>query len=137
MKAFLDTNVLLDLLVVRDDERFREDAATLLQLGKDGLIELYMSALSIPTIAYILKGHTNLQKRRIIKELLSMIRVLPSTEEHISDMIDSRIGDIEDALQFQSALEGDCDLIVSRDRDLRSGSLPVFTPEELLKQIFS
>ncbi len=137
MKAFLDTNVLLDLLVVRDDERFREDAATLLQLGKDGFIELYMSALSIPTIAYILKGHTNLQKRRIIKELLSMIRVLPSTGEHISDMIDSRIGDIEDALQFQSALEGDCDLIVSRDRDLRSGSLPVFTPEELLKQIFS
>lgn len=137
MKAFLDSNVLLDLLVIRDDERLREDAATLLQLGKDGLIELYMSALSIPTIAYILKGHTNLQKRRIIKELLSMIRVLPSTEEHISDMIDSRIGDIEDALQFQSALEGDCDLIVSRDRDLRSGSLPVFTPEELLKQIFS
>lgn len=137
MKAFLDTNVLLDLLVVRDDERFREDAATLLQLGKDRLIELYMSALSIPTIAYTLKGHTNLQKRRIIKELLSMIRVLPSTGEHISDMIDSRIGDIEDALQFQSALEGDCDLIVSRDRDLRSGSLPVFTPEELLKQIFS
>lgn len=137
MKAFLDTNVLLDLLVVRDDERFMEDAATLLQLGKDGFIELYMSALSIPTIAYILKGHTNLQKRRIIKELLSMIRVLPSTGEHISDMIDSRIGDIEDALQFQSALEGDCDLIVSRDRDLRSGSLPVFTPEELLKQIFS
>lgn len=137
MKAFLDTNVLLDLLVVRDDERFREDAATLLQLGKDGFIELYMSALSIPTIAYILKGHTNLQKRRIIKELLSMIRVLPSTGEHISDMIDSRIGDIEDALQFQSALEGDCDLIVSRDRDLRSGSLPVFTPEELLKHIFS
>lgn len=137
MKAFLDSNVLLDLLVIRDDERLREDAATLLQLGKDGLIELYMNALSIPTIAYILKGHTNLQKRRIIKELLSMIRVLPSTEEHISDMIDSRIGDIEDALQFQSALEGDCDLIVSRDRDLRSGSLPVFTPEELLKQIFS
>lgn len=137
MKAFLDTNVLLDLLVVRDDERFMEDAATLLQLGKDGFIELYMSALSIPTIAYILKGHTNLQKRRIIKELLSMIRVLPSTGEHISDIIDSRIGDIEDALQFQSALEGDCDLIVSRDRDLRSGSLPVFTPEELLKQIFS
>lgn len=137
MKAFLDSNVLLDLLVIRDDERLREDAATLLQLGKDGLIELYMSALSIPTIAYILKGHTNLQKRRIIKELLSMIRVLQSTGEHISDMIDSRIGDIEDALQFQSALEGDCDLIVSRDRDLRSGSLPVFTPEELLKQIFS
>lgn len=52
-------------------------------------------------------------------------------------MIDSRIGDIEDDMQFQSALEGDCDLIVSRDRDLRSGPLPVFTPEELLRQIFS
>lgn len=137
MKAFLDTNVLLDILVIRDDERFREDAATLLQLGKDGFIELYMSVLSIPTIAYILKGHTNLQKRRTIKGLLSMVRVLPSTGEHVSGMIDSPIGDIEDAMQFQSALEGACDLIVSRDRDLRSGSLPVFTPEELLAQIFS
>lgn len=137
MKAFLDTNVLLDILVIRDDERFREDAATLLQLGKDGFIELYMSVLSIPTIAYILKGHTNLQKRRTIKGLLSMVRVLPSTGEHVSGMIDSPIGDIEDAMQFQSALEGPCDLIVSRDRDLRSGSLPVFTPEELLAQIFS
>lgn len=137
MKAFLDTNVLLDILVIRDDERLREDAATLLQLGKDGFIELYMSVLSIPTIAYILKGHTNLQKRRTIKGLLSMVRVLPSTGEHVSGMIDSPIGDIEDAMQFQSALEGACDLIVSRDRDLRSGSLPVFTPEELLAQIFN
>lgn len=137
MKAFLDTNVLLDILVIRDDERLREDAATLLQLGKDGFIELYMSTLSIPTIAYILKGHTNLQKRRTIKGLLSMVRVLPSTEEHVTGMIDSPIGDIEDDMQFQSALEGACDLIVSRDRDLRSGSLPVFTPEELLAQIFS
>lgn len=137
MKAFLDTNVLLDILVIRDDERLREDAATLLQLGKDGFMELYMSALSIPTIAYILKRHTNLQKRRIVKGLLSIIRVLPSTGEHVSGMIDSPIEDIEDAMQFQSALEGNCDLIVSRDRDLRSGSLPVFTPEELLTRIFS
>lgn len=137
MKAFLDTNVLLDILVIRDNERLREDAATMLQLGKDGFIELYMSALSIPTIAYILKGHTNLQKRRIVKGLLSIVRVLPSTGEHVSSMIDSPIEDIEDAMQFQSALEGDCDLIVSRDRDLRSGSLPVFTPEELLTKIFN
>lgn len=137
MKAFLDTNVLLDILVIRDDERLREDAATLLQLGKDGFMELYMSTLSIPTIAYILKGHTNLQKRRIVKGLLSIIRMLPSTGEHVSGMIDSPIEDIEDAMQFQSALEGNCDLIVSRDRDLRAGSLPVFTPEELLTRIFS
>ena len=43
MKVFLDTNILLDFGLDRERADF---AGGILQLGKDGLIELYASYLS-------------------------------------------------------------------------------------------
>ena len=47
MKVFLDTNILLDYGLDREKADF---AGGILQLGKDGLIELYASYLSYANI---------------------------------------------------------------------------------------
>ena len=63
MRVFLDTNILLDTILERSDASWRDNASTILQLGKNGVIELYISILSIPTVAYVLKTSAPTAKR--------------------------------------------------------------------------
>lgn len=50
-KVFLDTNVLLDAIQKRKNF---VDAASIIQAGKDGELELCVSVISYPTIAYVM-----------------------------------------------------------------------------------
>ena len=136
MKAFLDTNILLDVLVVRTAPKYSENAEIILGLGENGTLDLYMSALSIPTIAYVLKNMTADKKKAVIKDLTSIVKVLPSLPEHVTNMLESPMKDIEDALQAESAKEGQCDIIVTRDTsDFRHVGLPVISSDEMIKRI--
>ena len=40
MKVFLDTNILLDILVERDNKEFTENAMTIVELGSRGAIDV-------------------------------------------------------------------------------------------------
>ena len=77
MKVFLDTNVLLDALVRRDNPQFTDDASLILELGYDGVCDLYMSVLSVPTIAYVLKSLCPAQKQRILHDLSVIVTLRP------------------------------------------------------------
>lgn len=136
MRVFLDTNILLDTIVSRDNPEFARNAATILTLGENGALELYMSALSIPTIAYVLKNMSPAAKRTIIGELIDIVKVLPSLPGHVANMLESQINDIEDALQVQSAAEGGCDVIVTRNtHDFKLSEIPAIAPDEFLRRI--
>ena len=136
MKVFLDTNILLDVLVEHDNKEFTENATTILGLGSNRVLDLYMSVLSVTTIAYVLRNMTTVKKKGIIKDLVSIVKVLPSLPEHVENMLECQMNDIEDAMQVQSAKEGQCDVIVTRNTtDFRDAGLPVISPEEFLKKI--
>ena len=136
MKVFLDTNILLDVLVERDNKEFTENATMILGLGSNRVLDLYMSVLSVTTIAYVLRNMTTVKKKGIIKDLVSIVKVLPSLPEHVENMLECQMNDIEDAMQVQSAKEGQCDVIVTRNTtDFRDAGLPVISPEEFLKKI--
>ena len=136
MKVFLDTDILLDVLVERGNKEFTENATTILGLGSNRVLDLYMSVLSVTTIAYVLRNMTAVKKKGIIKDLVSIVKVLPSLPEHVENMLECQMNDIEDAMQVQSAKEGQCDVIVTRNTtDFRDAGLPVISPEEFLKKI--
>ena len=136
MRAFLDTNVLLDSIVERKNRQFSEDADTILKLGKNGTLDLCMSILSLPIIAYVLKNVTVAGKKAIIKTLTSYIEVLPALPEHVNEMLDSPLSDIEDAFQLLSAKSGGCDIIITRNvADFLHSEIPAITPEQLLNRI--
>lgn len=136
MRVFLDTNILLDAIVERQDSRFNDNAKVILQLGKDGAIELFMSVLSIPTIAYVLKNISGNDKKRIIKNLCAIVTPLPALPEHIDGMLDSMMDYIEDSLQVQSAKSGNCDLIITRDRnDFKNAGFPFLSPDDFLDRV--
>lgn len=133
MKVFLDTNVILDLLLQNRDPQDVERADILLEFGKRNELDLYMSALTIPTVAYVLKCKTPEQKKQILLSLTRYITLLPSLPEHVSRVLEGPMKDIEDALQVESAKEGLCDIIVTRDkRDFKDIDIPCVTPKELL-----
>ena len=136
MKVFLDTNILLDVLVERDNKEFTENATMILGLGSNRILDLYMSVLSVTIIAYVLRNMTAVKKKGIIKDLVSIVKVLPSLPEHVENMLECQMNDIEDAMQVQSAKEGQCDVIVTRNTtDFRDAGLLVISPEEFLKKI--
>lgn len=136
MRVFLDTNILLDALVERQDRHFNENASIIMQLGKNGVFELFMSVLSIPTIAYVLKNLGGNGKKSIIKNICALVTPLPALPDHIDAMLESRMDDIEDAMQVQSARTGNCDLIITRDRsDFKNSDFPFLSPEEFLERV--
>ena len=136
MKVFLDANVLLDAIVSRDNPKFTRDAATILSLGENGTVELYMSVISIPTIAYVLKNISPSAKKTLIRELVEIVKTLPSLPEHVANILEGPINDIEDALQVQSAVEGGCDVIVTRNLpDFRFSGIPAISPDDFLCRI--
>lgn len=136
MRVFLDTNILLDALVERQDRHFNENASIILQLGKNGVFKLFMSVLSIPTIAYVLKNLGGNGKKSIIKNICALVTPLPALPDHIDAMLESRMDDIEDAMQVQSARTGNCDLIITRDRsDFKNSDFPFLSPEEFLERV--
>lgn len=136
MRVFLDTNILLDVIIDRKDQHLKENANIILQFGKDRVIDLYMSVLSIPTIAYVLKNVSGSSKKSIIRSLCLIVHPLPSLPEHIDMMLENPMDNIEDALQVCSAKSGNCDLIITRDRsDFKNSDIPSLSPDEFLERV--
>ena len=75
MKIFLDTNILLDLLLER--EGF-EDSAELFRLQEDGRLKLYVSYLTMVNIAYVYRKTVG-QNMAVanLKYLSALVEVLP------------------------------------------------------------
>ncbi|RXP45440.1 PIN domain-containing protein [Lutibacter sp. HS1-25] len=134
-RIFIDTNVMLDLLGERNP--FYESIAKIATLGEKGKLTLIVSPISFATVNYFLSKFENsktarekLRKFKIISEICSL------TEHTIEKGLNSSFKDFEDALQYFSATESDCELIITRNgKDFKKSLLPVMTPDEFLKSL--
>lgn len=141
MKAFLDTNILLDLLLERDGY---ELCARILQLKDDGVIELCASVLTIVNVAYVYRKTVG-QNAAIanLKYLSALLEVLPMDGETIQQALYLEGKDYEDILQYICAARNHCDCVITRNlKDFtvkpglkkRPALPPAYTPEEFLAQ---
>ncbi len=130
MKVYVDTNVLVDFVCNR--QGFVEDAKKLFAHGYMGEYELMVSALSIVNTVYI--GHKyNLEDvKECLVKVTSFTDVIDLRGKIVVDMLSSDWKDYEDATQNASAVFGDADCIVTRNKkDFKDSSLPVYTVKEL------
>ena len=134
-KIFLDTNVILDLL----GERFPfyssiAQIATLADLGK---MTIVASALSYATVNYILSKYESPKVARGKLRNFKIISEISELNEHIIEKgLNSKFTDFEDALQYFSAIESECEIIISRNgKDFKESQIPVMTAEEFLKSL--
>jgi predicted nucleic acid-binding protein len=132
VRVFLDTDIILDLLLQR--EPYFDAAARLFLLLQQERIEGCVSPLIFSNLFYILrKERSGPEAFSILRRLRLLTRVLRVDEETLDAALSSSFSDFEDAIQYYAALEYDVHAIVTRNkRDFRLAKLPVLSAEECL-----
>lgn len=131
MRVFIDTNILVDVLERRP--AFFLASANILELGVEKAIELYASSLSFINAVYI--GRKSLGRELVtskVKALYTYVHVSPLGDQEFAKALQMPGKDIEDNLQYCSALTADCSFIITRNKkDFPDTSdVKVLTPEE-------
>jgi len=136
VKIFLDANVILDFLLKRPHYH---QSRQLFQL----IVDHRVSAITSPSIVHILiywlgKAYGPVQCRSMLSLLFQDVEVAAVDHQLVQEALHGSMRDLEDALQYHTALRHRADYFVSRDADLKrdaTTALPVLTPEELLETL--
>lgn len=133
---FLDTNILLDLLLARKNRIYAEQVF-LRQDESD--IRVCASALSIANIAYILRQSPADEKKQYLQTIRDMVKILPLDARCIDRSLTKNAPDFEDMLQYQCAIAGGCECIITGNiRHFKPFSrIPVLTAKEFLDSLGS
>jgi predicted nucleic acid-binding protein len=130
-KVFVDTDVVLDLLLER--EPFFRHSAELFSLAHRRALSVHLSAVTFSTLRKY-KGAAHARAK--LAGLRSIVTVLPTDAMVVDQAIASRFIDFEDAIQYFTALGSDMDVLVTRNTaDFKQAQLPVKTPEAFLKSL--
>ena len=137
MRALLDTDVVLDLLMAR--EPFAKASSALLNHNEQGLFEAYISGITPINIFYIArKAKVSGDLREAIKQLLLSVRVCPITHDVLEQALALPFADYEDAVQHVSATTSQLDAIITRNLDdYKNATLPIFSPTAFINQLTS
>ena len=137
IKAFIDTNVLLDFF---QKERARHTIATeLFNLVYQGQIEAAISTQSILDAAYVCRRHPAYvasffrESARYMMDRVNSGYIDPSD---VKSALEDSNPDIEDSAQISFAYSQCCDVIVTSDKKLFAREVPspmqVMTPEDFV-----
>ena len=132
-KVFVDTDIILDLLAGR--EPYYQYAAKLFSLADSGKIEICVSSLTFSNLNYILsKQFSVAQARKKLLTFKTLVTVLSVNEKVVDLALNSDFKDFEDALQYYSAVENQCEYIVTRNiDDYKNSKIKVVLPEEFIR----
>lgn len=133
-KLFIDTNVMLDLLGERIP--FYDAIAQLATLADQKKVVMVVSPLSFATVNYILSKFEN---AALVKEKLRKFKILCQVckidQGIVEKGLNSAFTDFEDSLQYFSAVESKCEIIITRNgKDFRNSVIPVMTADEFLQR---
>jgi predicted nucleic acid-binding protein len=132
MKLFIDTNVLLDVIAKR--VQFFPDSSAVWSLAESGQVTGLIASVSVTNIYYIvrkLSDHRTAMKAMV--ELRGIFTFAACDSQVMSQAIDARMPDFEDAVQYFSALHAGADVLVTRNpKHFPRSAVPVVTPTEYL-----
>jgi len=134
-KIFLDTNILLD--IVLDRKPFSDNAERVVASRYTHKKRLFTSVLSLANVAYVVRK-AGKNPTAVILDFMEWVEVVNLTKNELELSLKSKFKDFEDALQFYSALSIKADLIVTRDvKDFVPSTIPVQSPLQFLKTLAS
>lgn len=133
-KLFVDSDVVIDFFT--DREQHANPASELFELNESGAVKVYLSAVSISNIYYIVRkflGHT--KAIEVIELLTEMTEIIGTTKKEIIQALKNNFKDFEDSIQYSSALTiNNLDVIITRNvKDYRNSSIAVMKPLNFLK----
>ncbi|GAA4319604.1 PIN domain-containing protein [Mucilaginibacter gynuensis] len=132
---FIDSDILLDALLKR--EPFDIWAKGVLMLLDNGEYTGCTSVHSLLNTHYIVKKHVGEKAARAsIKVLAQKLNILTEDAAVVDQAIASVFSDLEDAVQYYTAVNGRADVIITRNiKDYKNSAIPVLTAEQFLRTL--
>ena len=137
MRVLLDTNVLIDYLINR--EQFGENASKIVTLCQQKKVLGAISAQSFADVFYILrKYYSNSERRQMLSDICKIFHVEGIDERKIKNALANfDFIDFEDCLQAECAVSFGADYIITRNiKDFSESSVPCLAPEQFLAKYF-
>lgn len=135
MKLLIDTNVILDMVLKRNDY---EISMELFRKAKEAGASVYITASSVTDIFYIIRKetHNTSQTYVIMDNIFRLVAVLSVTEQDIREAFEQQWKDFEDCVQYITGKNNRMDYIVTvNQKDYEDAQLPVMTPAAWIARI--
>ena len=134
MRAFIDTNVIIDVLARR--EPFYADSRRVLLWCQSGCGCGLVSTLTYANVAYVMRKYAGLEPMLMsINKLHKICETAPMADSTVVYALGSGNSDFEDAMQYESALSAHADVIVTRNpADFNGADIRILSPSEFLKE---
>ena len=135
MKLLIDTNIVLDVLCNR--KGFVENSSKVFKLCETKKLDGYLSAISVPNIAYILRKELSIEKlKSIIVKLNIIFSIIELKPNDLILATNLDFKDYEDSLQSVCAKRIKADFIITRNtKDFKNSPVKAITPEQLFARI--
>jgi predicted nucleic acid-binding protein len=135
MKILIDTNIFLDVILLR--KIHYESSAEVWSLVSEKKITGCISAISINNLHYILlKQKDRSSVKELIGQFLDEFEVVPLTKSLLAEAKEIDKNDFEDMIQYVSAKKSDCDYIITRNiQGFPNEDIILVEPPDLLKII--
>ncbi|MEX0813321.1 MAG: PIN domain-containing protein [Chitinophagales bacterium] len=133
-KLFVDSDVVIDFFT--DREPHVNPASELFELNEQGSVKLYLSAVSINNVYYIVRRFLGHKKTlEVVETLTEMTEIVGTTKKEIIQALKNNFTDYEDSVQYSTALMiKDLDIIITRNtKYYRNSLIAVMTPLNFLK----
>ena len=131
IKIFLDSDIILDLLLKRKEH---ESIAILMtDLIRKKFLG-FTTPIVIANIHYIMTKLADKKKSiENIKKLRKFISIMPINEKIIDDALNHKSIDFEDSIQYLTAEKNQIDFIITRNKnDYKKSKIPVFNAKEFI-----
>ena len=138
MRALVDTNVILDVLLNR--EAFLPASADVWLANEQGLFEGFVSAMTPVNVYYVARSYRRNKKtaRELAAVILKNFQVCPLGMDDLQAALLSNIADYEDAVQSVQALASKVNVIVTPDAgDFSNSSVRVLSPADFVKSLIA
>ena len=135
MKVLIDTNVVLDVLIINPD--FFQHSKKIFDFAEQKQINGFISASAITDIFFIAQKKLGKKvTKEALKKVLSVFKPATVTDNHIYQALDLDWDDFEDSVQFIVGEGLIVDYILTRNtQDFESYSITAITPEQFIQSI--
>lgn len=135
MKALVDTNVVLDVLLARTD--FLDDSRKVMSLMESGQVLGCVCATTVTTLFYLIRKQKGIPVAKdAIADLRSFLDVAAVDAAVIDGTVSSDFTDFEDAVVYKAAKAAAVDVIVTRNvKDFLASDTLVLDPGSFLSYL--
>jgi len=135
-KVFLDVNIILDFVLQRDGYK---SSKTIITWAEEGKINGFVSPTVVQICSYwIAKAYGVKKAKEIMTTLLAFTRTIDTPHEVVLAALHSSMNDIEDSLQYHTALHHKMTYVISQDKVFQKAALPslqVVSPTDFIQLI--